>query len=113
MNKTEETNTLIPTQKTALQLIEGGKGGPGYNWLGDMEVGTVFAAADKMNRESSFIATQFEVVSKHQRTVVLVSSLNEPQQYISVRPLQFSIRFDLIETIFDPKSISDVNSGNE
>jgi hypothetical protein len=113
LNRTDENKEIVPTQQPKLELVTGGKGGPGHNWLGDMEIGTVFAAKDKLNRETTFLATQFEVVHKHQRTMVLASNLNDPPQYVSVLPLQFSIRFDLVEVIYDPKSITDDSLGSE
>jgi hypothetical protein len=113
LNKTDENKEIIQPERPKLDLLTGGKGGPGHNWLGEMEIGTVFACKDKMNRETTFLATQFEVVHKHQRTMVLVSNLNDPPQYISVLPLQFSIRFDHVETIYDPKLSLDDGLGVE
>lgn len=100
-------------EQPKLDLLQGGKGGPGYNWLGDMEVGTTFSARDKHSRDTTFLSQQFEVIHIHPRTVILASCLNEPKQYIEVLPLQFSIRFEWIQTIFDPKTVQDASTGSE
>ena len=83
-----------------LRLIQGGGGTTGDNWLANLEVGTVFACADKLNR-SNFMVLNLEVIRKDGK-IVRLWKVNHDKYFGDVLPERFCNQFILVEVIKRP-----------
>lgn len=94
--ETEEKSNVVPFK---LEILTGGKGPPGNDWLSPLPEGTVFLTRpsdprfDKPWMEEYHISTRTE-----QGMVCLHSNLNQ-EAYIWVDPVRFCRVMELIEVL--------------
>ena len=99
--KDKEEESLSPIIRTPqLKLLTGGKGPTepvGYNWLADLEQGTIFLG--KMRKVDTFELTRYKLLFKFLASALIRGYLPERQIDFYVDMKQFSKDVDKFEVI--------------
>lgn len=83
-----------------LYAVTGDKEPPGYNWLSDMEEGTIFIC--RPFKVKGPFMEEYHVAAQGLRFTKLYTNLNQEQLFV-VDPLKFCAIMEHVETIF-PKT---------
>lgn len=99
-----EEEEFRDTKVPYLRVATGGKTPPrlpGYNWLKDLTVDTVFTC--KKNDGNLVDLYMFHITFKHPKTTILLSNLNQ-EIYVPVDPAEFSRCYTMFEVIEEPSN---------
>jgi len=111
IQKQEEKERIVPK----LQLIQGGLGTGGTqppgNWLMDFPVGVQFACQSKLQRDNFMVLT-LEVWRKTYKYMRLWDIVGD-KLFGDVNPYRFTNTFELLETIYDPRTDAPKEQENE
>lgn len=92
-------NDKKETKIIPFQIITGGKGPTGENWLSELKTGTVFLV-EKKNNPMDFTLGVFQKMLETETATLLRNALsNSPDDVFWVKTRKFSIQMGLVEVL--------------